>query len=70
MRAAQITRFGGPDVLALVDVDNPAPGAGEVRVAVGASSVNSYDTMLRAGKLTIVSGRSFPIDRFWTSSYG
>ncbi len=42
MRAAQITRFGGvPTVLALVDVDNPAPGAGEVRVAVGASSVNS-----------------------------
>ncbi|MFS0729957.1 NADP-dependent oxidoreductase [Curtobacterium sp. 1P10AnD] len=61
MRAAQITRFGGSDVLTLVNVDTPAPEAGEVRVAVGATSVNSYDTMLRAGKLTIVSGRKFPI---------
>jgi NADPH:quinone reductase-like Zn-dependent oxidoreductase len=61
MRAAQITSFGAPDVLRVNDVDRPAPGAGEVLVAVEASSVNRHDTIVRAAGLRIVSGRRFPI---------
>src|SRR5262249_1457028 len=37
MKAVQITRFGGPDVLSVNDVDPPAVGAGEVLVSVEAS---------------------------------
>lgn len=61
MKAAQITGFGTPDVLRINDVDRPAPGAGEVLVAVEASSVNGLDTIVRAGGLRIVTGRRFPM---------
>jgi NADPH:quinone reductase-like Zn-dependent oxidoreductase len=61
MKAAQITRFGGPDVLRINDVDRPAPGTGEVLVSVEASSVNGHDVLVRAGGLKMVSGRRFPI---------
>ena len=61
MKAAQITSFGTPDVLQLNEIDRPEPAAGEVLVAVEASSVNGHDTLVRAGGLTMVSGRKFPI---------
>ena len=38
MKAAQIMSFGAPDVLRINDVDRPTPRAGEVLVAVEASS--------------------------------
>jgi NADPH:quinone reductase-like Zn-dependent oxidoreductase len=61
MKAAQITRFGEPDVLRINDVDRPAPGTGDVLVSVEASSVNGHDVIVRKGGLAIVSGRRFPI---------
>ncbi|WP_410618728.1 NADP-dependent oxidoreductase [Amycolatopsis sp. cmx-8-4] len=61
MKAAQITSFGTPDVLRVTETDRPSPGAGEVLVAVEASSVNGHDTIVRAGGLRMVSGRKFPI---------
>jgi NADPH:quinone reductase-like Zn-dependent oxidoreductase len=61
MKAAQITSFGAPDVLRVVEVDRPTPGAGEVLVRVEAASVNGHDTIVRAGGLKMVSGRRFPI---------
>lgn len=61
MLAAQISRFGGPKVRELNEVDRPAPGAGEVVVAIEAASVNGHDTVVRAGRLKIVSGRRFPL---------
>jgi len=61
MKAAQIDRFGGPDVLSVNEVDRPAPGDGEVLVQVEASSVNGHDVMVRAGGLKMVSGRKFPL---------
>jgi NADPH2:quinone reductase len=50
MRAA-IYRTTGParDVLELVELDVPEPGAGEVRVAISASGVNPTDWKARAG---------------------
>jgi NADPH:quinone reductase-like Zn-dependent oxidoreductase len=61
MKAVQIAGFGTPDVLLVNDVDRPAPGAGDVLVAVEASSVNGHDSLVRSGALRMVSGRRFPI---------
>jgi len=61
MKAAQITSFGAPDVLRVNEIDRPEPGPGQVLVAVEASSVNGHDTLVRAGRLKMVSGRKFPI---------
>jgi NADPH:quinone reductase-like Zn-dependent oxidoreductase len=61
MRATQITRFGGPDVLKVHEVDRPTPGPGEVLVAVQAASINGHDAITRAGGMKMVSGRRFPI---------
>jgi NADPH:quinone reductase len=44
---------GGPDVLKLVDRDTPAPGPGELLVALGASGVNFLDTAQRAGYIPV-----------------
>ncbi len=49
MRAVQVTKAGGPDVLEVVDVDDPAPGPGEVLVDVAAAGVNYIDTYQREG---------------------
>lgn len=61
MKAAQITSFGTPDVLRLNDVDLPAPGSGEVLVAVEASSVNGHDALVRSGAVKVMTGSRFPI---------
>ncbi|WP_439381328.1 quinone oxidoreductase family protein [Amycolatopsis lexingtonensis] len=49
MRAIGLTEFGGPEVLRVIDLPDPVPGPGEVRVRVHAAAVNPTDTMLRAG---------------------
>ena len=46
MKAA---RYGGPDVLEPFDVDVPAPGPGEVTIAVSAAGVNPTDWKSIAG---------------------
>ncbi|MEV6641389.1 NADP-dependent oxidoreductase [Amycolatopsis sp. NPDC051371] len=61
MKAAQIMSFGTPEVLRVTETERPSPGAGEVLVAVEASSVNGHDTIIRAGGVKMVSGRKFPI---------
>jgi NADPH:quinone reductase len=49
MRAVGVTRFGGPEVLQIVELPVPEPGDGEVRIKVAAATVNPTDTGLRAG---------------------
>jgi NADPH2:quinone reductase len=44
MKAIQIQEFGGPELLELVDVDEPTPGEGEVLVEVARSGINFADT--------------------------
>jgi NADPH:quinone reductase-like Zn-dependent oxidoreductase len=61
VKAAQIDRFGEPDVLTINEVDRTVPGDGEVLVQVVASSVNGHDVMVRSGGLKMVSGRKFPL---------
>jgi len=43
------TAFGGPESLAFEDLDLPAPGPREVRLAVRAIGVNPYDVKMYAG---------------------
>ncbi|MFJ4787291.1 NADP-dependent oxidoreductase [Streptomyces sp. NPDC088794] len=48
-KAYVYTRHGGPDTEALVDVERPRPGAGQILVAVRAAGVNPVDWKLRGG---------------------
>lgn len=50
MRAVGITRFGGPDVLEIIERPVPEPGDAEVRIRVAAATVNPADTVLRTGR--------------------
>ena len=52
MRAIQITQFGTPeDVVRVVDLkEPPAPGPGEVKVAVELSPLNKHDLLLAGGE--------------------
>ena len=44
MKAIQITRFGGPEVMHLVDLETPTPGAGQELINVSAIGINYADT--------------------------
>ena len=50
MRAIQVAKTGGPDVLELVELPQPEPKAGEVLVKIEAAGVNFIDTYLREGR--------------------
>ncbi|HEY3758131.1 MAG TPA: NADPH:quinone oxidoreductase family protein [Solirubrobacteraceae bacterium] len=47
MRAIQITEFGGPEVLQLVELPRPEPAAGEVLIRVSRAGLNFADTHTR-----------------------
>src|ERR1700760_1094702 len=49
MKAAQFSRFGGPEVLEIVDRPDPHAGPGQVRIAVRAAGLNASDWKKRAG---------------------
>src|SRR2546423_10144045 len=49
MKAVRYNRFGGPEVLEIVDLPDPHPGPGQVRIAVRAAGVNPSDWKKRKG---------------------
>ena len=49
MRAAVLTSYGGPEVIAVHDVPDPQPGPDEILVRVAGSAINRADTMQRLG---------------------
>jgi NADPH:quinone reductase-like Zn-dependent oxidoreductase len=57
MRAVVIREHGGLDRLLLEDIPEPAPGPGEVRIAVRAVGLNHLDLWVRRG----VPGHRFPL---------
>ena len=53
MKAVRFHEVGGPEVLRHEDVEQPVPGAGQVRVRVAASAFNAADAGMRGGFLPI-----------------
>ncbi|MFI6518115.1 NADP-dependent oxidoreductase [Spirillospora sp. NPDC050679] len=51
MRAVQIDRFGGPEILQVSEVPEPEPQDGEVLVAVTATGINPVDDKTRQGAI-------------------
>ena len=49
MKRVVVERYGGPEVLELVEADAPRPGRGEVCVKVLAAGVSFTDALIRAG---------------------
>ncbi|HSK69762.1 MAG TPA: alcohol dehydrogenase catalytic domain-containing protein, partial [Candidatus Limnocylindria bacterium] len=49
MKAIQVRQFGEPSVLEYMDLPEPVPGKGQVRVALMAAGVNPVDAYIRAG---------------------
>jgi NADPH:quinone reductase-like Zn-dependent oxidoreductase len=58
MKAAQFSRFGGPEVLEIVDLPDPHPGPGQVRIVVHAAGISATDPKVRSGALNF--GRGLP----------
>jgi NADPH:quinone reductase-like Zn-dependent oxidoreductase len=48
-RVVVFDRFGGPEVLQVIEEPGPEPAPGEVRVRVEAAAVNPIDAMMRSG---------------------
>jgi NADPH2:quinone reductase len=65
MRAVQITRFGGPEVLDVVDVPEPEAGVGQQLYDVATAGINFADThqiensYLAAQQLPLIPGAEF-----------
>jgi len=53
MKAIQVHKFGGPEVLEVHEVPTPKPGPGQILVRVKAAGVNPYDTYMRNGTYAI-----------------
>jgi NADPH:quinone reductase-like Zn-dependent oxidoreductase len=51
MKAIRYSKFGGPEVLELVELPDPHPGPGQIRVAVRAAGVNPVDWKMRGGMM-------------------
>lgn len=49
MKAVRFSRFGGPEVLEIVELAEPHPGPGQVRIAVRAAGVSATDWKKREG---------------------
>jgi NADPH:quinone reductase-like Zn-dependent oxidoreductase len=65
MRAVQITRFGGPEVMDVIDLPDPTPGPGQQLYEVSSAGVNFADThqiensYLAAQQLPLIPGAEF-----------
>ncbi|MFD8482486.1 NADP-dependent oxidoreductase [Kitasatospora sp. NPDC059673] len=64
-KAIAFTHYGDPDVLRPTDLDLPAPGPRQVRIAVRAVGVNPLDHKLRSGALD----GFFPITFPWVPGH-
>ncbi len=60
MKAVQFSEYGGPEVLRVVEVDEPHAGPGEVRIAVRAAGVNPSDWKRLAGQYRDFEEVTFP----------
>jgi NADPH:quinone reductase-like Zn-dependent oxidoreductase len=68
MKAIRIHQYGGPEVLAQVEMRRPTPGANEVLIKIQAASVNPVDWKLRAGYMKDFIPLTFPSTLGWDVS--
>src|SRR3984885_7601327 len=59
-RAVRFDRYGGIDVLDVVDVDPPVPGPGELLIRVKAAGINPGEAKIREGALAAQWPATFP----------
>ena len=59
-RAVRFDHYGGIDVLDVVEVPRPVPGAGELLVAVKAAAINPGEAKIREGLLHDLFPATFP----------
>lgn len=60
MKAAQIKEYGDPSVIEINEVDTPRVSTGKVLVEVHASSLNPFDSAVRAGYMKEMMPLQFP----------
>ncbi|MFI6427849.1 NADP-dependent oxidoreductase [Promicromonospora sp. NPDC050880] len=60
MRAVVFDRFGGPEMLHVGEVPEPAAGPGQVRVRVEAVPLNAFDGKVRSGAMESVFTTALP----------
>ncbi|MEU0632799.1 NADP-dependent oxidoreductase [Streptomyces sp. NPDC005989] len=51
MKKVSFAEFGGPEVLQLIDAEEPHAGRGQIRIAVRAAGVNPVDWRIREGQV-------------------
>src|SRR5712672_305624 len=68
MKAIRIHQYGGPEVLAQVEMQRPTPGPDEVLIKVHAPAVNPIDWKMRAGHVKEVFPLTFPSTLGWDVS--
>ncbi len=68
MKAVNIYKYGGPDVLVYEDAPRPHPGEGEVLVRVHAAGINPVDWKIREGHLKEMLKHTFPLVLGWDVS--
>ena len=61
MRTITQNTAGGPEVLVIVEIDDPTPGPGEVLVRVGAAGINPVDAAVRAGYYPLLGKPPFTV---------
>lgn len=61
MKYVEASRFGGPEVLALVEKETPKPGEGSLLVEVQAAGVNYGDVLARSGHYPAVKQAPFAL---------
>lgn len=60
MRALVFSRYGGPDVMDLVELPDPVAGPGELLVRTAAAGLNPVDALQREGTFKVLGSYSFP----------
>jgi NADPH:quinone reductase len=53
MKAVQLKEYGGPEVLEMVEIENPVPSGREVLIEIKAIGVNYADTARREGQYVV-----------------
>ncbi|MER5554110.1 NADP-dependent oxidoreductase [Streptomyces sp. NPDC002793] len=60
MKKVSFAEYGGPDVLRLIDAEEPHAGPGRIRIAVRAAGVNPVDWRVREGQMLKAHPRQLP----------